>query len=60
MKKEKKWKEKGDVCRHPEHEPPMFRYYPPGTYEHTCPGCGHRVEFTVEGVNYWREMEWST
>lgn len=36
-------------CRHPEHEPPKFRVFEPGTWEHECPACGHKVTFTVRG-----------
>jgi len=42
------------VCTHPEHNPPSMMVYQPGVYEHTCPGCGRRVTFTVPMV--W----WST
>lgn len=35
------------VCQHPEHDPPMHLYLRPGVYEHTCPGCGRRIVFTV-------------
>lgn len=35
------------VCQHPEHEPPSMRVFKPGTYEHTCPGCGHKGFFVV-------------
>lgn len=28
-------------CIHPEHNPPMGLYIPPGKgYRHVCPGCG--------------------
>jgi len=37
-------------CRHPEHNPPNMRVYKPGTYEHECPKCGSKIEFTVRGV----------
>jgi hypothetical protein len=33
-------------CRHPEHDPPGMIVLPPGTYEHTCPGC-KRVQTIV-------------
>ena len=39
-------------CMHPEHEPPMFIVLEPGVYEHTCPGCGRKVVFTVPGIGY--------
>lgn len=35
------------VCRHPEHSPPRFRVFEPGTYEHECPACGKKTCFTV-------------
>ena len=34
-------------CRHPEHNPPMHRLFEPGLWEHTCPGCGAKMHFTV-------------
>lgn len=34
-------------CTSPEHNPPMHRYYEPGTYEYTCPVCGKKIVFTV-------------
>lgn len=40
-------------CRHPEHEPPMHMVFPPGLYEHECPGCGRKLVFRVD------EMVWS-
>jgi hypothetical protein len=36
-----------DLCRHPEHKPPMHIVLEPGTYEHTCPACGNKTIFTV-------------
>ncbi len=39
-------------CIHPEHNPPMHQYFPPGVYEHTCPECGHRQGFTVRNVKW--------
>lgn len=38
------------ACRSREHEPASHLYRPPGTYEHTCPECGEKVVFHVEGV----------
>lgn len=35
------------VCQHPDHSPPSLIVLPDGVYEHTCPSCGKRVEFTV-------------
>lgn len=34
-------------CFHPEHAPPMHIVLEPGTYEHTCPGCGAATVFVV-------------
>lgn len=36
-----------EICRHPEHKPPMYIVLKPGMYEYTCPGCGKTVNFTV-------------
>jgi hypothetical protein len=35
------------ICRHPEHNPPTMIVLSPGVYEHTCPGCGHQITFTI-------------
>jgi len=40
----------GDIpepCRHPQHDPPGHIVLQPGTYKHTCPGCGNVVVFSV-------------
>lgn len=37
-------------CSHPEHYPPSHMVLPPGRYEHTCPACGRRTEFTVPSI----------
>lgn len=34
-------------CRNPDHDPPTMIVLEPGVYEHTCPGCGNKVVFTV-------------
>lgn len=34
-------------CLCPEHDPPMFFVYEPGTHKWTCPACGHVTVFTV-------------
>ncbi len=34
-------------CRDPGHEVPSMIVLDPGTWEHTCPGCGRKVVFTV-------------
>jgi hypothetical protein len=38
------------VCRHPNHKPPSMIVLSPGTYEHTCPGCGAVSTFAVRGT----------
>lgn len=40
------------ICRHPEHDPPGHIVLEPGTYEHTCPGCG-RVQIVNVPVTTW-------
>ncbi|MFI5298206.1 MAG: hypothetical protein ACHREM_08925 [Polyangiales bacterium] len=37
-------------CQHSEHEPPNMIVLSPGTWEHTCPGCGAKVVFHVRGA----------
>lgn len=37
------------VCRHPDHNPPTMRLFKPGTYQHTCAGCGKKIVFHVAG-----------
>ena len=37
-------------CMHPGHGPPSHIVLEPGTYQHTCPGCGKSCTFTVQGV----------
>lgn len=39
--------ERRNFCQHPEHDPPAMQVFKPGTYEHTCPGCGHKGKFIV-------------
>jgi hypothetical protein len=34
-------------CLSPEHNPPNMIVLQPGTYEHTCPSCGHATVFTI-------------
>lgn len=36
-------------CRNPDHNPPwdVVWTWEPGTWEHTCPGCGRTVTFVV-------------
>jgi hypothetical protein len=43
----RKIKDAEKPCMHPEHNPPSMIVLSPGTYEHTCPGCGNTVIFTV-------------
>jgi hypothetical protein len=45
----RKLKGTSSPCMHHEHNPPMFYVYQNGTYEWTCPGCGHRQYLTVHG-----------
>lgn len=40
------------ICTHPEHGPPTHIVLEPGTWEHTCPGCGFKTIFTVAGPMY--------
>lgn len=37
-------------CMHPEHNPPGMCVFEPGAYEHTCPGCGKKTIFVVNGI----------
>ncbi len=34
-------------CLHQEHNPPSMMAFSPGVWQHTCPGCGRSVVFTV-------------
>jgi hypothetical protein len=34
-------------CTHPEHNPPGHAVYEPGVYEHECPRCHKKIQFTV-------------
>lgn len=34
-------------CRHPEHNPPALRLYPPGRYTYVCPACGKEQVLVV-------------
>ncbi len=36
------------ICRHPEHNPPAHIVLEPGSYSHTCPGCGKEQVFTIQ------------
>ncbi len=36
-----------ELCKHPEHNPPMHIVYRNGSYEHECPGCKAKTCFTV-------------
>ena len=44
--------EKHESCRDPEHDPPKHMVFSPGVYEHECPKCGQKVQFTVDG-HFW-------
>lgn len=35
------------VCRHPDHDPPTHMLFENGVWEHECPGCGRKIQFTV-------------
>lgn len=37
-------------CMDREHNPPAHIVLTPGVYEHTCPACGNKIVFTVNGV----------
>ncbi len=47
---ERKIADEKPPCRHPDHNPASMIVRSPGTYEHTCPGCGAKVVFHVGGV----------
>ena len=38
------------ICHHPEHNPPIMRHFPAGSYEHKCPQCGKITFFTVPEI----------
>jgi hypothetical protein len=44
---------KQQPCLHPEHNPPTMIVLEPGTYEHTCPGCGRTITFVVPPRPTW-------
>jgi hypothetical protein len=37
-------------CMDQEHEPPKLIALKPGTYEHVCPSCGQKKQFTIPTV----------
>ncbi len=45
------------ICTDPEHKPPMHIVLEPGVYEHTCPGCGAKITFTIQAKTY-NNFEW--
>lgn len=47
----KKLRDAEEACRHRQHEVPSMQVFSPGVWEHVCPGCGRRVEFTVGTVS---------
>jgi hypothetical protein len=49
----------GGICYHPEHNPPGMIVLEPGTYEHTCPGCGAKMVFTVPRVTCDSGVVWT-
>lgn len=38
------------VCMDPQHYAPNMMVYEPGTWQHTCPACGHSYTFIVPQV----------
>ena len=46
------WADPTKHCRHPEHKPAGHIVRQPGTYEHTCPGCGWVTAFHVPFVTW--------
>jgi hypothetical protein len=43
---------KAETCLHPEHDPPMHLYIPPGKgYKHVCPNCG-KVSIIKNPISY--------
>lgn len=43
----KGFKKPKPLCTNPEHNPPKYRVFKPGIYEHTCPGCKEKQIFVV-------------
>lgn len=40
-------------CKHPEHNPPMLLYVPPGQqFRHVCPGCGWEYVIRSPRIDY--------
>lgn len=39
-------------CSHREHDPPNMIVLEPGSYEYTCPGCGHVTYFQIPPKHY--------
>lgn len=39
-------------CMSPDHEPPKYRVFSSGEYEHTCSACGKKTIFLVSGPYY--------
>ena len=37
-------------CLSPEHNPPTYVVYEPGTYEWTCPECTHKTIIRVSNI----------
>lgn len=44
------FQEEDTPCWHPEHNPPSHMVFPPGKCVHVCPGCGHKITFTVPRI----------
>lgn len=41
-----------ETCMNPEHNPPSHMIYGEGIWEHTCPGCGRSVTFTIRNPQW--------
>jgi len=44
--------DKSQICPSTYHNPPSHIALSPGTYEYTCPHCGHTTTFSVRAVVY--------
>ena len=40
------------ICKHPEHNPPLSICLSPGIYEYTCPSCEKTTTFIVNPLNF--------
>jgi len=41
-----------ETCRDPDHDPAKNRLFADGVYEHECPACGWKQQFTVRHPVY--------